>query len=55
MPYYKDNTNKVYFLDDAKFSNILPKDCVAITEDEAKTLAQEITKKYIEDIGLIVK
>lgn len=34
MPYFKDTQNKLYFLDDASFSHLLPSDCVAISDAE---------------------
>lgn len=41
MPYYTNTNNDLYFLDSAEFEHFLPKDCIAITDEEAK----EIEKK----------
>lgn len=38
MPYFKDQTGGLHFLDDAVFSSLLPADCVEITDDEAAAL-----------------
>lgn len=35
MPYFKDANNTVHFLDDAKFSYLLPLGCQPITDGEA--------------------
>lgn len=35
MPHFKDATNKLYFLDDAKDKDVLPSGCVQITDAEA--------------------
>lgn len=34
MPYFKDTENKLHFLDDASFVNLLPSDCVEISDEE---------------------
>lgn len=38
MPYFKDKTNAVHFLDDAVFAYLLPGGCVEITDAEAEQL-----------------
>ena len=38
MPFYKDNQNKVYWLDDAKDEGLLPAGVEQITDDEAESL-----------------
>ena len=53
MPYFKDKTGGVHFLDDANFKHMLPQGCVEITDAEAEILqappppsAQEIIAQY---------
>jgi len=36
--HYKDQSNALYFLDDASFEHLLPAGCVQITETEAQAL-----------------
>jgi len=36
MPYYKDTSNGIHFLDDAVFAYMLPADTVEITDTEAR-------------------
>lgn len=38
MPYFKDTENKLHFLDDAAFVNLLPTGSVQITDEEAVEL-----------------
>lgn len=35
MPYFKDKNNTIHFLEDSKFSILLPIDCFPITNEEA--------------------
>ena len=44
--YYKDTTNTLHFLDSAEFEYLLPADCVAITDEEAKEI-EEANKPII--------
>lgn len=51
MPYFKDTTNNLYFLDSAEFINVLPNGCVEITDEEAQVLAatnksQDLVQAY---------
>lgn len=39
MPYYKDLSGKLHFLDSADFEHLLPEGCVEITEAEADAIA----------------
>lgn len=39
MQNYKDQSNKVHFLDSAEFEHLLPSGCVPITDDEAEELS----------------
>jgi len=41
MPYYKNANNAVYFLESTEFEHLIPSDCVAITDKEAKVLEAE--------------
>lgn len=45
MPYYKDPSNGVHFLDSEDYIDLLPKDCSEISDDEAKALLQSATKE----------
>ena len=38
MPYFKDKTGGVHFLDDAAFKHLLPQGCIEITDAEAEIL-----------------
>lgn len=38
MPYFKDKTGALHFLDDASFAHLLPDGCVEITDAEAAAL-----------------
>ena len=38
MPYFKDKTGGVHFLDDANFKHMLPQGCIDITDAEAEIL-----------------
>lgn len=38
MPYYKDSKNALYFLDDSAFVDLLPADCIEISDIEAAAL-----------------
>lgn len=38
MPYFKDQTGGLHFLDDAAFAYLLPEGCVEITDTEAAAL-----------------
>lgn len=38
MPYFKDKTGGLHFLDDAAFAHLLPDSCVEITDEEATEL-----------------
>ena len=38
MPYFKDKTGALHFLDDASFAHLLPEGCVEITDVEAAAL-----------------
>jgi hypothetical protein len=38
MPYYKDLTNQLHWLDDAMYENLLPAGAVQITDDEANAI-----------------
>ena len=38
MPNYKDKYIQVHFIDDEKFSYLLPDGCVKITDEEAESL-----------------
>lgn len=39
MPHYKDNENKLHFIDDEVFEHMLPAGCVKITDEEAGILS----------------
>lgn len=39
MPYYKDLSNKLHFLDSADFEHLIPEGCIEITEAEVDILA----------------
>ena len=41
MPYYKDLSGKLHFLDSAEFEHLLPAGCVEITESEADAIANQ--------------
>ena len=41
MPYYKDTSNNLHFLDSSEFEYLLPADCVAITDEEAQAIQAE--------------
>lgn len=43
MPNYKDTNNNLHFLNSVEFEYLLPADCVAITDEEAKEI-EEINK-----------
>ena len=38
MKTFKDTNNNLHFLDDASFTNLLPSDCVEITDEEAEAI-----------------
>lgn len=38
MPYFKDKTGGLHFLDDAAFAHLLPEGCIEITDSEASEL-----------------
>lgn len=38
MPHYKDQSNKIHFLDDASFAHLLPAGSVTITDAEAESI-----------------
>ena len=38
MPHYKDNENKLHFIDDESFQHLLPAGSVEITDEEAESL-----------------
>lgn len=38
MPYFKDKTGGLHFLDNASFAHLLPSDSVEITDEEAEAL-----------------
>lgn len=51
MPYFKDKTGGLHFLDDANFAHLLPENCVEITDEEAAaiqkpTRAQAIARAW---------
>lgn len=39
--YYKDTNNGLHFLDSAEFEYLLPADCIAITDEEARAIQAE--------------
>ena len=39
MPYYKDKTSALHFLEDASFEHLLPEGCVEIAQAEADALS----------------
>jgi len=39
MPYFKDKTGGVHFLDNAAFKHMLPQGCVSITDEEAAVIS----------------
>ena len=38
MPHYKDEENKLYWLDSFEYKSYLPKRCVQITDEEAEKI-----------------
>lgn len=38
MPHYKDQNNKLYFLDSTEFAHLIPAGCVSITDAEAEVI-----------------
>lgn len=40
MPSYKDQSNKLYYIDSLEFENLLPAGCVHITDTEAEVIRQ---------------
>lgn len=38
MPYYKDGRNKLHFIDNYSFVNLLPSDAVKVTDEEAESI-----------------
>ena len=43
MPHYKDAENRLHFLDDERYSYMLPPDCSRITEAEADLIRTDQT------------
>jgi hypothetical protein len=41
MPYYKDTSNILYFLNSSEFEHLIPSDCVDITDEEAQVIQVE--------------
>ena len=57
MPYFKDKTGGVHFLDNADFKHMLPQGCIDITDAEAEILqtppppsADELVKRQITSL-----
>lgn len=48
MPHYKDSTNKLHYLQDAAFANLLPVGSVEITDVEASILLQPTPAQLAE-------
>lgn len=48
MPFYKDQANKVHFLDDANNAPLLPNGCVEITQAEADALTAPTPAQILE-------
>lgn len=48
MPYYKDNSDQVYWLDDEEFKPLIPDECVLISEAEADALRKPSTERIAE-------
>lgn len=45
MPHYKNSDNKLFYLDEGTDPvKWLPSDCIKITEDEAKTISNELNQ-----------
>lgn len=38
MPYYKDSSNALHYLDDVSFSYLLTPDCVEISDSDAQAI-----------------
>lgn len=51
MPYYKDQKNEIYFLDSEEFENLLPSDCLKITDEEA----DELRKPTVEQVAAAIR
>ena len=49
MPHFKDTENKLHFIDDIKFSNILPCGSVEITDEEAMEIAVEAQRPKTDE------
>lgn len=45
MPYFKDKTGGLHFLDDADFAHLLPDGCVEISDEEAAALQKPTTEQ----------
>jgi hypothetical protein len=45
MPYFKDQTGGLHFLDDAAFAHLLPEGCVEITDAEAAALQKPTSEQ----------
>lgn len=54
MPYYKDQTNGVHYLDDAAHIDLLPDGCTPITDDEAAGL-QAPAPLTADDLWVAIK
>lgn len=57
MPHYKDQQNKIHFLDDELFEHLLPAGCQRITEEEAASAlaptAQELKARVQAQINAL--
>lgn len=42
MPYYKEPNDALHYLESSEFEYLLPADCIAITDEEAKAIQVEI-------------
>lgn len=47
MPHYKDLNNKLHFIDDEQYENLLPLGCVKITDEELSDLTQPTLEQVI--------
>tara|TARA_R110000868_G_scaffold386371_1_gene654645 strand:- start:1196 stop:1462 length:267 start_codon:yes stop_codon:yes gene_type:complete len=48
MPHYKDNQNKLHWIDSSEFESYLPAGCIQITDDDAEALHPVYTSTYAE-------
>lgn len=55
MPYFKNSKSKLFWLDDSSQKEILPDDCVEITDSEAKQIIDAQPKLTYEQMKELVK